>query len=224
MTERHPGALFSIHDVMPHTLGDVQQLLDGFTDRSMPLPALLVVPGRDWQDHHMARLREWEAAGAELIAHGWRHETRPRGLSHRLHAALFSRNVAEHLALDREGVLALMRDSREWFARQGLGVPTTYVPPAWALGLPRAAFGELPYRCVETLRGVILTGRGGVTLRRLPLVGFEADTRVSIHPRDADLRLGEDLRAEMARGWRCLRYRDLDAESPPVAAAGPETL
>ena len=48
--------------------------------------------------------------------------------------------------------------------------------------------------------------------------------RVSIHPRDADLRLGEDLRAEIARGWRCLRYRDLDAESPPVAAAGPETL
>ena len=142
-----------------------------------------------------------------------------------------------------------MRASRDWFPRQGLETPTTYIPPAWALGLPGAALDSLPYRCVETLRGVLLRGRDGVTLRRLPLVGFEADTplrervlrawnerqrhsarrrgvplRISIHPHDAQLRLGPDLLAEVSRGWRCLRYADLEVDSCPVAAAGPETL
>lgn len=249
MTDAKPGALFSIHDVMPHTLGDVQTLLDLFARRGTPLPALLIVPGRDWRDGQIERLREWEAGGVELIAHGWRHETRPRRLYHRFHAAFFSRNVAEHLALDSEGVLDLMHNSREWFLRQGLAAPSTYIPPAWALGLPKSAFGELPYRCVEILRGVILRSANGVTLRRLPLVGFEADTpfreqvlrawnarqrqiaqrdrmplRVSIHPRDQRLRLGDDLLADISRGWTCLRYRDLGADAGPVVAAGSKTL
>ena len=142
-----------------------------------------------------------------------------------------------------------MNRSRDWFSRHGLAAPTTYIPPAWALGLPEAALGELPYRCVEVLSGVILLSGAGVTRRRLPLVGFEADTplrehvlrawnrrqrkiarrdrkplRVSIHPHDAQLRLAEELRAEISRGWCCLRYRDLENDNRPVAGAGPETL
>jgi hypothetical protein len=103
--------------------------------RDLPPPALLVVPGREWRETDLRRLHEWQACGAELVAHGWLHRTRPRRLYHRLHAAFFSRDVAEHLALPADGVLDLMRASHDWFAAHDLPSPQTYIPPAWALGV-----------------------------------------------------------------------------------------
>jgi predicted deacetylase len=230
-----PLALLSVHDVMPETLGRVERILRSVDAAGWRPPALLVVPGRDWSATPLRRLRQWERDGCELLAHGWRHETQPRKFLHRLHAALLSRNVAEHLALDEDGVTALMHRSRDWFVNVGLTAPQTYVPPAWALGIPAARLGTLPYTCVETLSGVHLRGpQGHWRFRALPLAGFEADTpgraaflrlsnylqcgrarrrqlplRIAIHPADTELRLSTDLATLLQGRWTPLRYAEL---------------
>jgi predicted deacetylase len=229
-----PRALLSIHDVMPETLDDVARLFDHCLARDLPPPALLVVPGREWRETDLRRLHEWRACGAELIAHGWLHRTRPRRPYHRLHAAFFSRDVAEHLALPTDGVLDLMRASHDWFAEHDLPSPQTYIPPAWALGVAPHRVLDLPYRCIEVLRGVLLRDDNGMRSQHLPLLGFEADTplramilrqwngiqrqravrakkplRISIHPADHRLLLQKELDATLGQNWHCLRYGDL---------------
>ena len=224
-------ALVSIHDVMPSTLGRVRELLAQCHHHGIDCTTLLVVPGRDWYPHELEQLRAWQAAGHELAAHGWSHEAiPPNGLYHRLHAHLISRDCAEHLSRKRHEVLAVMRASHAWFARNGLEPPSLYVPPAWALGAIAAIdLANLPYAQVETLAG-LWGAEGGRTL--LPLLGYEADTpwraaalrvsntlarqasrwrplRVAIHPDDARLHLANDLERDLARTRRALVYRDL---------------
>ncbi len=231
-----PGALISIHDVMPETLGNVMALRDECMSLGLAPPSLLVVPGRAWSRDALALLRRWENEGSELIAHGWLHETRPRRLYHRLHAALLSRNVAEHLDLSTDEVLSLMRRSRDWFSAEGLAAPQTYIPPAWALGIPARRLAELPFRCVEVLRGVFIVDDQKAAMKPLPLVGFEADTafraatlrfwnmraqrlsaisgkplRIAIHPRDGELLLAGDLRRLLRQPWASQRYAELRA-------------
>jgi len=230
---RHP-VLLSIHDVMPETLPRVRRLRELCAGAGLGAPSLLVVPGRDWGRDDIATLHAWEREGSELIAHGWHHHTRPRRLFHRLHAALLSRNVAEHLALDAQDVVTLMQRSHDWFLREGLAAPSTYIPPAWALGLPAERLRELPYRCVEVLRGIILVAGPTISRRALPLVGFEADTplrarvlrswnrqqlrrarvggipvRISIHPFDDELMLAEDLHGLLRQPWQAVSYASL---------------
>ncbi|MEM9759127.1 MAG: DUF2334 domain-containing protein [Pseudomonadota bacterium] len=229
-------ALLSIHDVMPETFEKVAALRDECMGLGLAPPGLLVVPGRAWSLEQRATLRHWEREGSELIAHGWKHETRPRRLYHRLHAALLSRNVAEHLDLRADAVIALMRRSRDWFAAQGLAPPRTYIPPAWALGIPPRRLAELPFSSVEVLRGVILVQGQDTVMKSLPLTGFEADTalraatlrlwnrraeqrsaargvplRIAIHPHDGELLLAADLRDLLRRPWRLERYGELRA-------------
>ncbi|HKK18644.1 MAG TPA: polysaccharide deacetylase family protein [Opitutales bacterium] len=191
-------ALVSIHDVMPHTLGRVERILDWLKALEVPPVTLLVVPGRPWAPEQIDRLRDLAAAGYELAAHGWRHETAPRHLYHRLHAALISRQVAEHLDLDSRGIRQLMQRSRDWFAQNELPLPDFYVPPAWALGpISKAELAQAPYRLVETTRGLWhkaadASQRASATaetepehpgknppplrFQKLPLTGYEADT------------------------------------------------
>ncbi|MFT4767442.1 MAG: putative deacetylase [Glaciecola sp.] len=234
-----PPALLSVHDVMPETLEQTESILQRVAAHGWSPPALLVVPGRDWSPVKIARVRQWQRDGCELLAHGWHHETRPSRLWHRVHAALLSRNVAEHLALDCHGIGDLMRRARDWFGEAGLNTPTAYVPPAWALGMGTQHLPALPYDCVETLGGVHLRGTDGRWLfRRLPLVGFEADTRfragflhtmnrlrcgygrrrglpvrIGIHPRDPELLLADCLENLLRQDWTGLRYADLQAQA-----------
>lgn len=214
-------ALVSIHDVMPETRERVANLL-----RTMPetIPperiVLLVVPGRDWSGADLDWLRSLQQQGYELAGHGWFHRCgRPRTLYHHLHSLLLSRDAAEHLSLDADAIVELIRANRHWFGQQGLHAPELYVPPAWAPGpVPRATLRQLPFRYYETLTGVYDAERD--QFRRLPVMGFEADTpararglrlinavqlglarwwrrpvRVAIHPFDAELYLARDLRA-----------------------------
>ncbi|GAB5413742.1 MAG: hypothetical protein Cons2KO_13450 [Congregibacter sp.] len=237
------NALFSIHDVMPETLGEVEGILKDFRRRKLPLPALLVVPGRRWTSKQTERLQRLELEGAELIAHGWVHQTTPKTLSHRLHAAVISRNVAEHLAYDEAGVTALMQRSHDWFAQNGLAAPSTYIPPAWALGIRPDRLLDTPYSVIEVLGGALRRSGADFSLQRLPLLGFEADTwpravflriwnqqheltarrngtplRISIHPYDKQLRLAGELTAVLDKRWRHLRYADLAYANADVCA------
>ncbi|PWG62029.1 DUF2334 domain-containing protein [Spiribacter halobius] len=212
----------SIHDVMPETLTRVTRLLALAEAADWRRVTLLVVPGRAWPPAALDRLRAWQQAGHRLAGHGWRHRVDAvRGLRHRLHSRLISRDVAEHLARDADGILTLMRDCHGWFEEVGLRAPRLYVPPAWALGpVPRRRLAEQPFRFVETLAGVYDTRRSRCT--PLPLLGYEADTpgraralrlgnaaarllarrrrpRLALHPFDDRLALAGDLAADMAR-------------------------
>ncbi|MDP5070896.1 MAG: hypothetical protein NWQ45_08350, partial [Congregibacter sp.] len=122
-----PPAVLSIHAVMPETLTQTADIRRRVAACGWTPPALLVVPGRDWSPEKIARVRQWQRDGCELLAHGWLHETHPRRPWHRMHAALLSRNVAEHLALDPNGIADLMRRARDWFSDAGLNIPTAYV-------------------------------------------------------------------------------------------------
>ncbi|MDZ7802583.1 polysaccharide deacetylase family protein [Thiohalophilus sp.] len=226
-------ALISIHDVMPETLDRVEALIERLRARDRTAITLLVVPGRAWDETDIARLAAWSRQGMELAAHGWQHHARRiHGLWHRLHALFISRDAAEHLALTTAEIEQLMRDSAIWFEAHDLPTPTSYIPPAWALGrLPRARLAALPYQQVEVTRGVIDCRSG--RLHALPLVGFEADTafraaflrcwnrfqahqarrsgrplRIGIHPGDAELRLADQLAEFIDGHWTSHRLDD----------------
>ena len=225
--------LLSIHDVMPATLEQTHSIMARLKSFGYRRVTLLVVPGSGWQDDTLDSLRTLVEDGAELAGHGWVHRVdRIRGIRHRVHSALLSRNVAEHLALDVPGRVALMQRCFDWFAEQALPTPALYVPPAWAMGpMPKRELGRLPFRQHETLGGVydVKTMR----FRRLAMVGFEADTafraascrlwnwlndksagrsrplRIAIHPHDFELSLGRDLNALLAAGGKASSYHDL---------------
>lgn len=218
---------------MPATLEQTHSIMARLKSFGYRRVTLLVVPGSGWRDDTLDSLRTLVEGGAELAGHGWVHRVdRIRGIRHRLHSALISRNVAEHLALDVPGRVALMQRCFDWFAEQALPAPALYVPPAWAMGpMPKRELGRLPFRQHETLGGVydVKTMR----FRRLAMVGFEADTafraascrlwnwlndksagrsrplRIAIHPHDFELSLGRDLNALLAAGGKASSYRDL---------------
>ena len=209
--------LVSVHDVMPETLGKVVDIVRTLEEGGHGPATLLVVPGRAWQAAHLDTLRRFVAAGHTLAGHGWRHQIRGyRSLSHRLHGLLISRNVAEHLEHDAAGIRALIRDCRSWFDEHKLPAPELYVPPAWAMGrIHKQQLHGLGFRYFEYLSGIYDAKSGD--MRRIPLQGFEADTRfraaflrlsnsvnrtlaqrsgmlrVAIHPSDPDLFLADDL-------------------------------
>ncbi len=216
-------AVVSIHDVMPSTLDATQSILDRLMELGVAQVTLLVVPGLPWKHDEVERLRGWRAAGHELAGHGDVHRARHvRGLRHRLHGWLLSRDVAEHLALDETGIADLVTRCHAWFREHELGAPSLYVPPAWAMGtIRRSTLATLPFRRYESLTGVYDNVEN--RFDRQPLVGYEADTairalalralntanlaaarlrglvRVAIHPRDLELRLAGDLLATLRR-------------------------
>ena len=208
--------LVSIHDVMPVTLGKVCAIFDKLHDANQLPVTLLVVPGLDWQPEQLDTLRALVDRGAELAGHGWCHRAKSiRGLWHRIHSTFVSRDVAEHLALDRAGCVQMMQECFGWFDEHDLPSPDLYVPPAWAMGAARRAdLDVLPYERYETMGGVYVANQGFL---KLPMIGFEADTafrafacrawnrmnkgwaeragalRIGIHPNDFELRLGDDV-------------------------------
>lgn len=226
-------ALISIHDVMPETLDAVEGHIERLRAHGHQRVTLLVVPGRQWDAGTIERLAQWQRQGLELAAHGWHHRAqRLGGPYHWLHAALISRRCAEHLELAPHQIVELMEAAAGWFSDQGLQLPETYVPPAWALGsLSRDRIARLPYKRIEITRGLLSTIDG--RLERLPLVGFEADTaarehllrrwnrfqtkwawrrqrplRIAIHPRDHELRLADELQRLIRDDWVSMCYRD----------------
>lgn len=236
-----PAPHLSIHDVMPETLPAVRALIAECQAAGWAPPTLLVVPGREWTPAGIAQLHEWQAAGHPIAGHGWFHQiSHYGGLTHRLHAALISRRVAEHLCLDAEGILALMRRCYVWLTVEGLCRPSLYVPPAWALGrLPLHRLSEQPFPQVETLRGILDVSTGRWQARAL--LGYEARNafqtralrlsnaigraraasvglRIGLHPHDLDLPLADDLRADLRR-FSPARSAALPGDAPALHSA-----
>ena len=236
------GVIWSIHDVTSDTLERSREILGLLTAVGASRITILVVPGGAWSASDLETLRGWRDDGHLLAAHGWTHRgVKPRGLYHRLHSALFSRDVAEHLGRSPDQLIELVRRSQQWFDAVGLELPRLYVPPAWTLGaLPLGEFHGTSFRWVETFGGIyeVETSR----FRRLPLVGFEADTwlrarslqlsnrvnllaarifgapiRAAIHPDDFSLLLASELVKLLASERGFLSLDDL-AQRPPEHA------
>lgn len=225
-----PLRLVSVHDLLPATMPAVRETVALLDEHEVAPLTLLVCPGFDWPAEDLEWLRARQRRGDRLAGHGWRHAAGPpRGIYDRLHRAVFSRGVAEHLALDADGIAAMIADNHAWFAAHGLASPELYVPPAWAMGgITRKRLRRLPFRLYETLSG-IYDARAD-EFHRVPLVGFEADTalralslrasnrfnralagwigrlRVSIHPDDLRLRLARELRGLIAKPARYAGY------------------
>jgi len=223
MKRKTKPAIISVHDVMPETLSLVEDILKGpLAGFSRHHITLLVVPGRAWTAQSLDRLRRLRALGYVLAGHGWSHRVeRFGGVYHRWHSLVLSRRAAEHLSLKPAELRTLLARNGQWFRDNGLGQPSLYVPPAWAMGpLTMTDLKQSPFRVVETLQGMVHVGTG--QWRRLPVVGFEADTvwraalltalnrlawlcagrnrplRIAIHPSDFQLRLASTLPAFLA--------------------------
>jgi len=230
-----PEALISVHDLMPETMPAVRKLLKQLEQRQLAPVTLLVVPGRNWSRKGIETLRSLERAGYCLAGHGWRHQAdRISGFYHRAHSLLLSRRVAEHLALDAAGIIALINRCHAWFGEQGLQPPALYVPPAWAMGRisPAELRDHCPFPLYERFDGVI--ERATERFQPLPLLGYEADAalrapilrlwnrwnwrqirsrglpiRIGIHPSDLALRLADDLKRDLSRSIKPIDYNSL---------------
>lgn len=223
-------AIVSIHDVMPHTLPRVQELLAKMAHLEAANITLLVVPGLPWDAAQLATLKQLEQHGYRLAGHGWLHTVRRiNTLYHRVHSTCISRRAAEHLSMSPAEIDTLIRDCYQWFADHGFALPDMYVPPAWAMGAASdAILKAAPFRYFETTSGLHDSETGKrVTL---PLAGFEADTlwrqvslrawnsvnslvgtqqkplRVSVHPNDHHLLLAPSLESTLARISKAVPY------------------
>ncbi len=222
---------------MPETLADVRRILERLERHGITRVTLLVVPGRNWSPGDIDELRGLLGPRIETAGHGWTHTARHvRGVRHLMHSLTISRHSAEHLALSKNDVRALVTRCHEWFAGLDLPTPVLYVPPAWALGpLPPGEWDPLPFEQVETLTGVWFVKERRFC--RMPMVGYQADTglrelacrawnaanvavarvghplRVAIHPQDFELRLADSLGRLLAHGGRAMSYCELTGTS-----------
>lgn len=226
-------ALISIHDVMPSTLERVHRLTQELTHLQTSNITMLVVPGHAWSRKQLDVLREFEQQGYILCGHGWHHSSKNiRGVYHRLHSLLISRNVAEHLALDEKEIRQLIDDCYQWFSNNKLAAPDLYVPPAWAMGkISKQHLEKTPFRFFENTAGLYDSSTGQQL--NLPLIGFEADNifrvgvlklwnsantlagsekkpvRISIHPADRELLLADSLTSSLQSVTNTVHYHSL---------------
>lgn len=231
-------AVVTLHDVMPNNLAKIDRCLRELEHHSLSPCYLLVVPGLNWNEKTIAKLRHYVSQGHVLVAHGWVHKAHKiHSLYHRLHSVIISRDVAEHLSLSQSERVTLMTKSRTWFKDNHLPIPNYYVPPAWALGrLRQSDLHNTGFTIVENISGMFDTN--SQQFQYMPLVGFETDTtlraisvrlfnalnlfvaqafpsrrlRVAIHPDDFDLRLANSLNATLTR---------IRAENIDIALASP---
>jgi uncharacterized protein len=220
----------SIHDVTPAFERQVELALEIAHERGAR-PALLVVPDfhRRWPlSAHPAfcrRLRALQAAGHEVLLHGFFHAAEPgspaRSLAGRVRGAFFQKVVsageAEFGDLDPHEAERRLRDGERVLEDVGLAI-SGFVPPAWSM--PKALLGTLAQRGYDYTEDHLMihdpaARRARVTLllnyasrSRLRLWSSVAyvravrearallPVRIAIHPGDVDVRR---LRRELTR-------------------------
>jgi predicted deacetylase len=210
--------IISVHDVMPETLENVENILKTvLAGENKSNILLLIVPGLEWSQNQIQRLHALQGQGYEFAGHGWVHCIDGiKTTHHQFHSRLLSRNAAEHLSKSEDQIVSLLKNNYNWFKDHDFKLPNVYVPPAWAMGrIKRSSLKRLPFNCYEYTSGLFDVREG--KFHRLPLVGFEADTRarawflriwnrlnywyskdnkplrVSIHPFDLNYRLAGQL-------------------------------
>ena len=132
----------SVHDVSPLTRQVTDRMLSDLGAAGVGITSLLVVP-----DHHhkadidqdpgfLAWLREKQAAGHEIILHGFYHLRAPcaeDSAGRRLVTQHYTAGEGEFYDLDYEEARERMEDGREMLTGAGLEV-VGFIAPAWLLG------------------------------------------------------------------------------------------
>ncbi len=132
----------SVHDVSPLTRQVSDIMLADLAGAGVGVASLLVVP-----DHHhkadidrdpafLAWLREKQAAGHEIVLHGFYHRREPRegdGAGRRLVTEHYTAGEGEFYDLGYEEARERMEDGREMLTGAGLDV-VGFIAPAWLLG------------------------------------------------------------------------------------------
>ena len=132
----------SVHDVSPLTRDRVEVMLRDLAEVGVGVKSLLVVP-----DHHhradidqdsgfLAWLREKEAAGHEMVLHGFYHRREKAGgggWTRKIVTEHYTAGEGEFYDLDYETALGRMVRGREKLTGAGLEV-IGFIAPAWLLG------------------------------------------------------------------------------------------
>jgi predicted deacetylase len=132
----------SVHDVSPLTREATDRMLSDLGAAGVGVTSLLVVP-----DHHhkadidedpgfLAWLREKQAAGHEIVLHGFYHLRAPcadDSPGRRLVTQHYTAGEGEFYDLDYEEARERMEDGREMLTGAGLDV-VGFIAPAWLLG------------------------------------------------------------------------------------------
>jgi predicted deacetylase len=141
----------SVHDVAPSTRPVVEQIVAELARHGVRVCSLLVVPdyhhqGPSMQDRQFVGwLRELEAAGHEIVVHGYFHERPRRGdesFFEKFVTQIYTNGEGEFYDLGYEEALRRIKTAREEFCASGLK-PQGFVAPAWLLSpeAERAARG-----------------------------------------------------------------------------------
>jgi predicted deacetylase len=162
----------SVHDVSPLTREISDRMLHDLAGAGIGVTSLLVVP-----DHHhradidkdpgfLAWLREKQAAGHEIVLHGFYHRRVPReddGAGKRLVTERYTAGEGEFYDLGYEEARERMEDGREMLTGAGLDV-VGFIAPAWLLGEEaEQAARNLGFAYTTRLGGVLDLRSGGWT-------------------------------------------------------------
>ena len=161
----------SIHDVAPSTRAIAEKIISELASKGVRHCSLLVVPdyhhqGASMQDRQFVSwLRDLEAAGHEIVIHGYFHD-RPRradeSFLEKLMTQSYTQGEGEFYDLSYDEAFRRIKDARDQFQAAGFK-PRGFVAPAWLLSseAERAARdAEMEY---TTRLGTILDLRSGET-------------------------------------------------------------
>jgi predicted deacetylase len=205
----------SIHDVAPSTQPIVDKIISELSAKGVRHCSLLVVPdyhhqGTSMQDRQFVSwLRTLEAAGSEIVIHGYFHERPPRvheSFPEKFVTQFYTQGEGEFYDLGYDEAFRRIKTARDEFVANGLK-PRGFVAPAWLLsgeGERAARDAEMEYttrlRTVRDLRSgetfaarsLVYSVRNG--WRRMTSLAWNAALsraleskpllRLSIHPPD----------------------------------------
>lgn len=168
----------SVHDVTPLTREATDRMLSDLAGAGVGVTSLLVVP-----DHHhkadidrdpafLAWLREKQAAGHEIVLHGFYHLRAPRGdesAGRRLVTQHYTAGEGEFYDLGYEEARGRMEDGRAMLTGAGLDI-VGFIAPAWLLGEEAGQAARNLGFAYTTRLGGVLDLRSGQWTRSQSLV------------------------------------------------------
>lgn len=140
-SQEQAALVVSVHDVAPATRHLSERIVKELARHRVRVCSLLVIPdyhhlGASMEDRDFVQwLRDLEAAGHEVVIHGYYHERR-RQEKESLRAKLLTRSYTngegEFFDLPHEEAFTRIARAREAFAAAGLK-PRGFIAPAWLL-------------------------------------------------------------------------------------------
>ena len=187
MSAAYAAVTVEVHDVSPATDGEVRIIRRALRTIGVTCPTLLVVPALEDGDRvswdlrkapaFAARLRRWQAAGAEIVQHGLSHRAAgppPPGLAHSAMHRWFSRGLAEFAHLSYPEATARLTEGARILAAVGLWTEG-FVAPAWQQSLDAIdAVADQNFRFTAFFHHILPLDDPAAGRVRAPVLTFDA--------------------------------------------------